>query len=723
MLISPPFLPQRQSSQKEDDWLMTAMVEGGPGDGAYPVSFNLGWHGGVHLTAPLKGTTSEPVRAIADGTVVFKRLPTPKTRDENHPLNYRGGWTDDGCVVVRHETAIGAGDGASEIVFFSIYMHLSCTDAKIRNGGRVRRKQLLGQAGQIYGDIVRKIHFEIVSDEANAKKILGRLEGDLDITRNGRADAVFGEVYLHFPIGTPIYDVQPLPNLAVAHIRSPKKDSRSSLPPVVSLIPVFTTAQAMVVGLCTSPEDVSRSGDVIVKTYDLDGGLIGSALRENKSDYLVFKTATEISKSFPVGAKPAASAVIELLRFGRLINTENESLPTGGVPHWRRISYPGGVGWVDLNAANVTKFSDADFPHWAGWSIIDDAADNDSRCDSKVIKSWLSTGPGSNLDSQKDAAALRDLTVAKRLSKSVCKFPSEWYAATVDDRWGWLMAKSPTNPEPQTAENFAQLKAHITALCIDLPSINSAQWHWPPFQFVRHFRTCGWLSEAELVRCVPAAYQTERARKGSGIILSTISISDAQQRVKQRNSDSLMRVCRKYGIVTPLRMAHFFSQIYRETGVRQWVQERASGAEYEGRTDLGNRQVGDGVRFKGRGLIQTTGRKNYESYGEYRGREGTRSYTLEPNHLLLATDGYDCADAAGLYWISRAVDGGAININRVADRGFSENDLRAVTRNINGAEDGPWTGLVERRSHLAVLVAVLLDGIPNIAPAVEHKYE
>ena len=55
MLISPPFLPARNLADTEDAWIDRCMSGGLPGQGAFPVSFNLGWHGGMHLAAPANG--------------------------------------------------------------------------------------------------------------------------------------------------------------------------------------------------------------------------------------------------------------------------------------------------------------------------------------------------------------------------------------------------------------------------------------------------------------------------------------------------------------------------------------------------------------------------------------------------------------------------------------------------------------------------------------------
>lgn len=75
--------------------------------------------------------------------------------------------------------------------------------------------------------------------------------------------------------------------------------------------------------------------------------------------------------------------------------------------------------------------------------------------------------------------------------------------------------------------------------------------------------------------------------------------------------EPLNRTMQQYEINTPQRIQMFLAQIGHESGGLRYLEELASGKAYEGRLDLGNTQIGDGVRYKGRGLIQLTGRRNY----------------------------------------------------------------------------------------------------------------
>lgn len=126
----------------------------------------------------------------------------------------------------------------------------------------------------------------------------------------------------------------------------------------------------------------------------------------------------------------------------------------------------------------------------------------------------------------------------------------------------------------------------------------------------------------------------------------------------------------EFGIDTPTRQAAFLAQVCHESGSLRYVRELASGAAYEGRVDLGNTEPGDGIRFKGRGLIQVTGRANYRACGQMLG------LPLEEQPELLEQVGPACR-SAGWFWRAK-------NLNALADAG----DIKAVTRRINGGLNG-----------------------------------
>jgi putative chitinase len=137
----------------------------------------------------------------------------------------------------------------------------------------------------------------------------------------------------------------------------------------------------------------------------------------------------------------------------------------------------------------------------------------------------------------------------------------------------------------------------------------------------------------------------------------------------------------RYGIQSPLRMAHFLAQVGHESGNLRFTEEIASGRAYEGREDLGNTEVGDGARFKGRGLIQLTGRTNYTRYGKAKGAD----YVRGTHPQLLSSDPFLAVDVAGWFWSIH-------KLNHLAD---SDNVI-AITKKVNGGHNG----IADRRAIL-----------------------
>ena len=136
----------------------------------------------------------------------------------------------------------------------------------------------------------------------------------------------------------------------------------------------------------------------------------------------------------------------------------------------------------------------------------------------------------------------------------------------------------------------------------------------------------------------------------------------------------------RYGIVGTPRVAAFIAQVGHESGQLRYVREiwgpTAQQAGYEGRADMGNTVKGDGSKYRGRGLIQITGRANYAACGEALGLDLlSKPELLElPQHAAMS---------AAWFWSMKG-------LNTLADQG----QFVKITRRINGG----LTGQTDRKA-------------------------
>ena len=152
----------------------------------------------------------------------------------------------------------------------------------------------------------------------------------------------------------------------------------------------------------------------------------------------------------------------------------------------------------------------------------------------------------------------------------------------------------------------------------------------------------------------------------------------------------------EFAIESPARAAAFLAQLAHESGQFRFMEEiwgpTAAQRRYEPAstlaTNLGNSEVGDGRRFKGRGPIQITGRANYGRFGDLLGID----LVSEPARAALPEIAFRIA---GLYWAKKG-------LNELADRA-TDDAFREITRRINGG----FNGLEDRRKFYAVARTVL----------------
>jgi predicted chitinase len=171
------------------------------------------------------------------------------------------------------------------------------------------------------------------------------------------------------------------------------------------------------------------------------------------------------------------------------------------------------------------------------------------------------------------------------------------------------------------------------------------------------------------------------------------------------------------------RIAMFLAQCGHESDGFATTEEYASGADYEGRADLGNTHPGDGVKYKGRTWIQITGYSHYAAFGQWCADQG-----LIDDAAQFINDPASLGDikwagiGAAWYWTIQRPD-----INTLSDAG----DVRTVTLRINGGTNG-LADRVTRYQQAVVLGDELLaliapvqgdDPVPEPTPGPDVEQE
>jgi hypothetical protein len=707
MIISPPFLCSTGDASEAscDDPLMDTLDRFELAHGIYPIAFDRRWHGGVHLLPDVHA----PVHAIADGEVIAYRV-----CQQAYDVGEGNVDTNAGFVLLKHTTETG--DGRS-ITFYSLYMHLLDLasylsvnadpkrlpqflrmptpgsqasalppadrrpgPAQAGAGQKVYRKDILGWLGACHGQL--HLHFEIFMAQADFEAYFAATQLGARHPKTPKGTDYWGHSYFVIPGGTRFYSWPP------GHANS-------------VYFPALQDGQ-LDAAHTLYVEAYFHQGQRYIRSW-LDQGdgqlipLTSTPEQDGKDyEYALYDRATHLYPACP-------SDGYELLRFGRILS-DPATLADGDIrtpPPFdmglagppRVVSSPnpratwvaacfaeGQRGYLDINAAEIQKLSDADFPSFMGWQKISENArlyNEDGLCEIEVLKKLLKDTADSQTpqeqalseEYQKEDVLVRYVTrnddVRRKLRGFVCKAISEWDNTNNQKRYRKLLEEGEFFHGKQ-ADYDTFIRTLESFQFWDKTDLKAGEplWFLHPLQFIRHFRRCGWLSQAEFAQIYSDDRYPKRQQPTPNELRSIYLVP-------------LNLASRKYGFTSPIRLSHFLGQGAVESAWLKHMQEtsmtgkldaigfhgttenpssktpestlghwygqdpseddawyrsvkfNSHGIKVGGSYDWinGNCDHEDAQKFRGRGFKQLTFRSNYTQYWVFRGWISTEAFT------------------------------------------------------------------------------------------------
>lgn len=781
--------------------------------GTYPVSADGRWHAGVHLGVATTLDAVHAIADGVLVAALYPKLPIKDKagNDCDNGFVLLKHETEIGARLIPATQSQPAKLEPIKFGYFSLYMHLASQDAEQKagvqnrknrsfarplispkidelmsyadaaNAPRVYRREVLGYPGKMYGQT--QIHCEVFATDGEFKK----LSDTEALVKQGKSSdrLPYGKLYFYIPTGTSFLNS---PSRAVNGFISKNADSIKEEVEKKKITENKTvTIRGREVTRSVSktvseptgryydskdrrsvyfPKQHAGTNDVplvlemwyhqgtrfyrVLKEVQAGGSkqyvplLTGDKAFEMKGyEYDLYARALRMYPDCP-------SAGTDLMRYGRIVGVD--PAPANQADCWLAMPFGTGadqMGYIDLAKASVLKFSDADFPHFKGWTRVKESGVHatDGKVDVQFLSALLATA-----DTNKDGTTTADefarylksnADVRRRLRYLMCQAPSEWDDAYNTSRYDGL--QQPGKAFHNKPADFEQFKTFIkkfqfwgqarSALAAHGVS-SSSLWYFHPLQFIKQFRKANWLTLDEMTQLTPLAHIAHEKPGAAGTVVIT-NYNDMRTHLVDGYDDggsinwghvvpaniwlNFNWMCTRYGIDTLQRKAHFWAQMSQETGRLGGVTENGDKAyflslNYDKKN--GNLSEADAETFRGRGLIQITGREKYAGYSAYR---MTQDYTAAPKHELIAKNAYETCDSSGWYYSYYRPKTCA-----AADGGTRMSDVTAVTKAVNGGTnhlENRQTFFVHALHALGDQIGTLPKEFSPLTPDTWNEYE
>ena len=285
---------------------------------------------------------------------------------------------------------------------------------------------------------------------------------------------------------------------------------------------------------------------------------------------------------------------------------------------------------------------------------------------------------------------------AQSLAQLIIFYESEWrHAPSKWDGLDEILGHNGSTPQLNWVAEKRRINAMSwwdeVAVGVGLPG-HGQVYHLHPLGLVGKFYTSKHKITVELLEKITGKSGGWFTGKGAGRAFAEmfkVKYPQIYNYDKSRFVGELNDALERYGIITPHQQAHFVSQCFHESAAFETTVEFGSGVQYDpGRHSSavanGNTKVGDGPKYKGRGLIQLTWKNNYTSYSNYRKVD----FVVDPE--ALASNMFNAIDVSCWYWrfsgaVTRKYDARG-DINVLVDH--EPGNVQLVTRAVNGGDNG-----------------------------------